>query len=150
MSYTIDRYKGGADRAPIQTFLSMCAEIDRLRHDVQSAQARADVWHDRSDQQTQTLEDLMRDNTNLIGFNQRLMAELAQHGWGDFHFTGQPQSPAIVALLKEGRYGDYAGTDASPAGGSGESGEREDPVGRSGSREDQDSASVLPEEGGTT
>ena len=30
-SYTIDRYKASADRAPIQTFLSMCAEIEKLK-----------------------------------------------------------------------------------------------------------------------
>lgn len=34
-------------------------------------------------------------------FADRLAAELAKHGWGDFHYGAQPQDPAIVALLNE-------------------------------------------------
>lgn len=34
-------------------------------------------------------------------FADRLAAELARHGWGDFHYGEQPQDPAIVALLDE-------------------------------------------------
>lgn len=46
----------------------------------------------------------------LREFNQRLMAELAQHGWGDFHYGATPQEPSIVALLKEGGFGSYGET----------------------------------------
>lgn len=39
-----------------------------------------------------------------INFNQRLMKELAQHGWGDFHYGSTGQDRNIVALLEEGGY----------------------------------------------
>ena len=37
-------------------------------------------------------------------FIQRLMKELSQHGWGDFHYGPQDQDRNIVALLEEGGF----------------------------------------------
>ena len=53
----------------------------------------------------------------LQDFNQRLMNELAQHGWGDMHYGPQEQDRNIVALLEEGGYQFERGSDASPTGG---------------------------------
>lgn len=42
--------------------------------------------------------DLLKDERD---FADRLVAELKQHGWGDFHYGPQDQDPSIVALLRE-------------------------------------------------
>lgn len=50
-------------------------------------------------------EEMCDEIDRLRDFNQRLMKELSQHGWGDMHYSvATPQDPSIVALLDEGGY----------------------------------------------
>lgn len=37
----------------------------------------------------------------LSDFTERVVTELAKHGWGDFHYGDQPQEPEIVAPIEE-------------------------------------------------
>lgn len=106
-----------------------------------------DDWDDQ--------QNVLQENERLVEFNYRLMAELAQHGWGDFHYGDQPQDPAIVRLLKEGNFGrstdtEAPSTDATPPAESDRgTGEWEDTMGRRGSGEVPDGFGVLPPIGGT-
>lgn len=80
----------------------------------------------------------------LRDFNQRLMNELAQHGWGDMRFGETEQDRNIVSLLEEGGYQFERGTTSSSEGSDRESGKREDPVGRSRDWEDTHGPCLLP------
>lgn len=64
-------------------------------------------------------------------------------------WLGTSDSKELICIYPEVADGSTR-VDAPPAGGSGEPGQREDPVGRDGSWEDQNRISVLPEEGSTS
>lgn len=86
------------------------------------------------------LEEIQR----LQDFNQRLMNELAQHGWGDMRFGETEQDRNIVSLLEEGGYQFERGTTSSSEGSDRESGKREDSVGGSRNWEDTHGPCLLP------
>ena len=83
-------------------------------------------------------------------FIQRLMAELDKHAWNSFNHV--LPNPSIVALLKEGNFGNHTNTEApstdvaSPTTSDRGPGEREDLVGWCGSWEVPDRFRLLPEE----
>ena len=97
---TCDQNKTALERWPnhgmTRVHSEMGKEIDRLNDRVTGMERREVTFRSEID---------ARDD-----FIQRLMAELAQWGWGDVHYPGQHQAVSVVTLLKEGGFGNYGWT----------------------------------------
>lgn len=71
--------------------------ITGLQAEIESLRSELDNVHGQ-------LVSVLGDLENAEDFIQRLMKELSQHGWGDFHYGSQEQDRNIVALLEEGGF----------------------------------------------
>lgn len=89
----------------------MCEEIDRLRQqnellrsDLAGVRHELSVAEEQIEQEAEEARKFQLLWQQALEFNQRLMKELSQHGWGDFHYGPQEQDRNIVALLEEGGF----------------------------------------------
>ena len=64
-SYTVDRYQAAMDRAPIQTFLNMCAEIEKLKKENNRMRERLEEWEGANGMAAMGTTDLDADSTSV-------------------------------------------------------------------------------------
>lgn len=84
----------------LEEYPKLKEEVEQLRRWKREAMVVLGHWDKVIDKVPSRHMTLGKDNAELVGlYIDALKAELAKHGWGDFHYGDQSQDPNITALL---------------------------------------------------